>query len=236
MTTLGDFLRDLSRIELSGSAFGNSGAGSIQGARLAATVALINDGLLHLHSALMLKEGSVIVEMKGNTTHYELDSRFAESRYDPLQVAYPYIKDSIGQPFADDVLKIVEVTGQDGRNWPINASGHARAVFVTQGVNVLQIPQPLDAVAIAVRYRAAHAPLREDAPDAPLQLPRTLHAPLRAFVAAGLYRAMPVESGQQQAALYEARYAQAVAEVAASDALSSSHIRASCRFCANGWV
>jgi|GEM_PF-6840805 len=236
MTTLGDFLRDLSRIELADSAFGNSGAGSIQPARLPMIVALCNDGLLHLHSALMLKEGSVIVEMKDNITHYELDSRFAESSYDPLQVPYPYIKDTAENPFADDVLKIVEVTGQDGSNWPLNAAGHARAVFVTQGVNVLQIPQPLDGFALAVRYHAAHALLRPDDLQAALHLPRALHALLRAFVAAGAYRLMTMEGAQQISARHEARFAQALAAAVAGDALSTSHIRASDRFADNGWV
>jgi len=60
-------------------------------------------------------------------------------------------------------------------------------------VNVLQIPQPVEGYAIAVRYRAAHAPLREDALDAPLHLPRALHGALRAFVASRALRAMNIE-------------------------------------------
>jgi len=235
-----DFLQQLSWTHLANIATGLSGNGAIDPAKVPMLVALVNEGLVDLHARLMLKEGNCIVEMKDNITRYELSSRFAESSYDPLLVPYPYIKDSKEQPFADDVLQIVDVVDQHGQHCPLNYEGHPLAVFVTAAANVLQVPAPRDGVALGISYRAAHDRIPcdsvPDALQADIHLPPQLLPALADFVAARVFRPMHIEHAQQAAMMHMAQYQAQVQALVAADAFSLSHMRTSERFAKNGWV
>jgi len=233
---LKDFLEELSWGEFSNIHLGLDGVGGIDPAKVPLVVAILNDGLVQMYSQFMLKEGNVLIEMKDNITHYLLDSKYAESRYDPLLVAYPYIKDTIEDPFKDDVLKILEVVDQDGTHYPINNHEHSFGVFITDKLNVLQIPKPRDGVGLGIRYQAAHARLDADSLDDELSIPLPLRAALKYYIASRIYRAMNGETSLGVASVYEAKYKEVLAEVSMSDSLSTSEVRATDKFTLRGWV
>jgi len=229
-------LEQLSRVELPNIAVGNEGSGAVDPAKVPILAMITNDGLLEMYGEMCLREGCVILEMKGHVTRYTLSSQFAESSYDPLAIDFPYIKDSIESPFKDDVLRVLEVVDQYGRHWPVNDHSAPLAVFVAQAPHVLQIAQPIDGVAIGIRYQAAHAPLSADDLQADIVLPAPLLPALRAFVAASVFRGMAIESAQATAAVHEARYHSIMARMRALDGMNTSQSRGERRFEERGWV
>jgi len=233
---LKDFLEELSWGEFSNIALGNEGSGVIAPEKIPLVVAILNDGLVQMYSQFMLKEGNVLVEMKDNITYYVLDSKYAESSYDPLMVAYPYIKDTKEDPFRDDVLKILEVIDQDGNHYPINNHDHPFGVFITDKLNVLQIPKPKDGVGLGVRYQAAHEKLDAENLEGELSIPLPLRAALKYYIASRIYQNMNMEGALRTSSVYESKYKELLAQVTLTDSLSTSEVRAADKFTLRGWV
>jgi len=233
---LKQFLEELSWGELSNLHLGLDGVGAIDPAKVPLLVSIINDGLVQMYSQFMLKEGNVLVELKDNITYYVLDSKYAESSYDPLVVAYPYIKDTVENPFKDDVLKILEVIDQDGTHYPINNHDHPNGVFITDKLNVLQVPKPRDGVGLGIRYQAAHERLDADDLEGELSLPLPLRAALKYYIASHIYRNMNKEESLRTSSIYEAKYKELLASVTITDSLSVSEVRAADKFTTRGWI
>ena len=120
-------------------------------------VANINLALTALHTRFYLKTKEVIVQQYEQIQTYTLHSRYAESNTESLE-PIKYIKDSIYQPFIDDVLKIEQVFDEGGVEVKLNDENDYFSVF-TPSFNTIQIPYNHPDNSIAVVYRANHEKL-----------------------------------------------------------------------------
>lgn len=221
--------------ELSNISMAINGSGGIQEQDQPKIINYANEALIRLYSRFNLREKDVLVEMVEHITNYHLISRFAETKYNPDVEPYPYIKDLPREPFADDVIKILSVFDSLGCELPLNDPESPHSVFTPQA-NVLQVPNPIEGVALSVHYQAKHAVLSESCQSEEIQLPDVLHGALTSFIAYKVYSHMNTQEattrGQEHFAIYE----QIANSVTESDTVSTSISATNSRFHKRGWI
>lgn len=184
-----------------------------------------NEALLTLCSRFVLIEKDMLVEMREATTNYHLLKRYAISQYDESNPAdrwnLPYIMDTIGEPFEEDVIKILSVYNSFGIKLPLNDLDNVLSVFNPQST-VLQVPFPIAGQALAIEYQAKHPTLDHCECEDEIQLPDVLHRALKAYIASKMFMHMNTQEstakGQEHSLTYEA----ICLEVVEKDLVSSS--------------
>jgi hypothetical protein len=226
-----ELFRDLALGELSNLAM--SEGGTITMEHRPKIITYTNEGLLALYSKFVLSEKDMLVEMREGVTNYHLLKRYAMSQYDPENPPerwyLPYIIDSIGEPFQEDVIKILSVYTSFGQKLPLNDLEDNRSVFNPQGT-VLQVPFPIPGQALALEYQARHPILGHcDCEQDELLLPDVLHAALRAFIAWKTFMHMNTQEstakGQEHQMNYEGQCLDAVEKDLVSTSSSTTNVR-----------
>lgn len=185
-----DLLTELSYGELSNLSIGNSGDGTVETKNVPKLIVHINDALLHIYSHFVLNTKTLILEQIAGVTNYHLIKKFAES-YD--EVPEPYIKDTPGEPFLDDVIKVLSVFNEHVREVALNDKGNALSLF-TPAPQLLQVPSPRRGMPLYVVYQARHKVLNLTDIEQEIIVPFVLEPALRAFVAHKVFSNM---SGQE---------------------------------------
>jgi hypothetical protein len=225
----------LSYGELSNLSMAMNGAGTIQEQDQPKIITYANEGLIRLYSRFNLREKDVLIEMIEHITNYHLISRFAETKYDPDVEPFPYIKDLPNEPFCDDVIKVLSVYDTLGRELPLNDAEHCESLFTPQA-NVLQVPKPIEGVALGVHYQAKHPPLSEQRAEDEILLPEVLHGALTAFIAYKVYSHMNTQESAARGQEHFTMYTAIVQSVADSDTASTSVSTTNSRFQKRGWI
>lgn len=225
----------LSYGELSNLAMAMNGAGTIQEQDQPKIINYANEGLIRLYSKFCLREKDILVEMVEHITNYHLNSRFAETKYDPNVEPYPYIKDLPNEPFTDDVIKVLSVFDTLGNELPLNDAEQCDSVFTPQA-NVLQVPKPLEGVALSVHYQAKHPTLSEQRQEDEILLPDVLHGALTAFIAYKVYSHMNTEGATARGQEHYTMYTTLVQSVEETDTASTSVSSTNSRFQKRGWI
>lgn len=151
-----ELFRNLSYGEFSNTALGNSGNGTITEDKYPQILIYTNEGLLRLYSRFMLSEKTLLLEEVPHITNYHLKRQFAESSQS--DEPWKYIKDLPGEPFEEDVIRILEVFDHRGTRRPLNDSDLSESLFTPQP-DVLQIPHPKNGAPTSLSYQARHKPL-----------------------------------------------------------------------------
>lgn len=188
---LSAFLQGLSYAEFSNLAVGEQGSGDIQERRLPAVVSSVNMALLRIYSKFLQHHRTVQVKKLGGKTSYVMLSKFAES----TGAVDPYIMD-LGDPFTDDIIKIVSVTYPVQDTTAILDKGDSRLWSQPTIVVPRTITVPYDIPTgqlIDVRYRASH-PVVSIEEDTELTCPPAALEALSAYVAYKEYMAMNTET------------------------------------------
>lgn len=178
-----ELFRLLSYGELSNLDLSVEGSGSIKKERQPQLINYINEGLLKLHSRFPLIQKNLIVELQSTIITYPLKLEYAESV--GSDVEYPFIKDRPDQPFAGDVIKILEVHSSCGSELPLNDKGNPHSLFTPQP-DVLQVPYPKAGLVLGVQYQARHPLLLvqgRDLLEQKIEIPFFLEAALQNYVA-----------------------------------------------------
>ncbi|MFX9003598.1 hypothetical protein ABTN42_18910, partial [Acinetobacter baumannii] len=78
-------------------------------------IAQVNMGLAELHKRFMLKRKTLTLQALDDVIRYPLLSKYAESKGAEL----PYILDK-DEPFSDDIIEILSVHDENGRELALN--------------------------------------------------------------------------------------------------------------------
>lgn len=202
-------------------------------------VTYLNAGLLELYSRFVLKESDMIIEMREGVTNYHLLKRYAMSQYNednpPDRWHLPYIMDNVGDPFPEDVIKILSVYNSFGMKLPLNDLENCLSVFAPQST-VLQIPFPIPGQAVTLEYQARHTVLDHCDCEAEIILPDVLHGALRSYIAWKMMSHMNTQEmtakGQEHSMMFES----ACVDVVEKDLVNTSSSTTNVRFHKRGWV
>lgn len=237
---LSELFKRLSYGELSNLAVSQEGSGVITPAKVPQLVSYTNEALLRLYSRFLLRERSVVIEQVAQITSYELKAKNAERHEPPAR--YPFIKDALGEPFEDDVLKILEAHDSFGREFVLNDASRSDSLF-TPFPNVLQVPKPVDGAAISILYQARHPVLADVVGPGvtsvlaqEVDIPPTLEGALQAMIAAMVFSHM---NGQENVAKSQEflSWAEVVCnEVEQKDLVSQSNSTSKHKFEQRGFV
>lgn len=165
-----DLYRQLSYAELSNLAVAVDASGTIKEAKRPQVIQLANDGLKRLHTLLLIREGSTILERVPGQEDY------------PLVPSAPYLDPS----FDDIVLKIHGAYDRYGCPILLNDAQHRWALSTTAS-NVLRIPENFYEDTLEVVYRAGHPSLDPNDLEQEIELPGGLEEALRAYIAAKMF-------------------------------------------------
>lgn len=229
---LKDYLTELSYKELSNLALSDNGSGTIKPDRIPFVVSCINEALLRLYSKFMLKEGSLIVELRRELSEYNLNSRHA---YSTGFSSDKYIIDG-EHPFLDDLIKILEVYDGHGIHIPLNNASNSMSVF-TPRPDVLQVPNPsLYGGVLSLTYQARHPVLDyQKRPYQLIELPDNLMGALSSYVAYSVYNCLNTEEATAAAQKYMQMYVALVQEATEMDTIGTTISQDNVRFSQNGW-
>lgn len=233
---LNDLFQDLALGELSNMAMSENGT-IIPDKRINITN-YANEGMLALCSRFILIERTMLIEMREAKTNYHLLRRYAMSQYSednpPDRFDLPYIFDSVGEPFEEDVIKILSVYNSFGQRIPLNDLNDPLSVFSPQST-VLQVPYPIPAQALTLEYQAKHRKLDHCDCDMEIELPEVLHRALKAYIASKAYMHMNTQEmtakGQEHSLTYEA----ICLEVVEKDLVNTSSQTTNTKFAKRGF-
>lgn len=190
-------------------------------------VKLANDGLLALCSKFVLIQRDMMIEMREALTNYHMLKRYAMSQYNedspPDRFNLPYIVDNIGEPFQEDVIKILSVYNSFGQKMPLNDLNQPASVFTPQG-NVLQVPFPIPGQALTLEYQAKHPKLDHCECDDEIFLPDVLHTALSAYVAGKVFMHMNTQENTAKGQEHMMNYETICQDVIDKDLVSTSTV------------
>lgn len=217
--TLQELFKRLSFGPFSNIALGGEGDGTILLAKQPAVISAINDAMIRLHARFVLIEREVILQQSEIITNYEISSANAVSTAaDPA-----YVIDTVGDPFLNDIIKIMSVYDGQGCQLPLNRENDCHSLFTPQ-VNVLQVPKPIEGQPLHVLYQAKPVPLALDpiSLNAEIVIPTVLEEALMSYVAYKIYNGMNGQEHKAIGAEHLTMYDNQCMEVIDRDLVSSS--------------
>lgn len=199
-------------------------------------LAAINEGLVRLHGRFPLKTNSCIVEMKEGRTDYPLHSKYAYSRYTKptLAVQYPYIMDGFDKPFQDDVIKVLTVFDNGGKQRSLNDDSDPRSIF-TPRPDTIQCMRPRHLEAVNVTYQAKHPVLTGEDAEQEVDLADTLMTALYNWVGYRYHTGLNTPEANGKAAEFLQTYESICGEVVEYDLVNGSISTTETKFEKRGW-
>lgn len=226
MKLLSDLYTDLSNEHLSNTAVGGEGSGVIREQDRPKIVGYANEALLRLHSRFVLRQNEVLVKMFEHITQYHLLKKFAQSQQQPETEGFFYIQDLTGEPFEEDVIKVLEVWGSGGYQYALNDPEDRWSLY-TPKFNLLQVPYPVKDGALSLVYQAKHPILDVQRPEDEIDVPDVLYGALKAFIAYSVFSHMNTQEStaksQEHLATYEAICAEAIDRDLVNTSISSTN-------------
>ena len=180
-------------------------------------VALINQCLKIIYTTFYIKEDQVIVDLYDHIARYELSSKFAKTNTDPAYAHNPkYISDSTIEPFTDNVVKILTVFDELGREKFLNDDAEYYSVHTLTNTTLMH-PYPDGENTLAITYQALHPKLILPA-TAPtvglkidqveLELPVMFHNLVALYVGSKINVMLDDQNRMGQGAFYSSKYNQ----------------------------
>lgn len=191
-----ELFQKLSYGEFSNLSLSSEGSGSIAAGKKGKVVDYLNSALTKLYSRFVLAEKMILIEQVAGIEDYRLSSKFAVSNVSAPPGTELYIKDSLSDPFEDDLIKVLAVYDAAGTTLPLNDPDDPASVFTPKPL-VLQVVDAIDGAPLQVIYQAKHVLIPDGDDDAEIEIPDVLEMALRAYVAHLGYFHM---NGQEHAA------------------------------------
>jgi hypothetical protein len=230
--TLDHFLKELALGNLRSVASMDGGIGEFSEDRKIEIVAQINAGLLRLCSDMPLKTDEVLIAPVLGRSMYPLESRYALSAVGSAEDRF--IIDSPSRPFQDNVLKILQVFGEDGREIPMNIDGVSPVVF-TPTPTSLQIASFDDGFKLSAICQIEHGALSHELLEDEIDIPRVLHPALKEFVAWKVFGGMAGEENKNKARSHFRGFEDCLERVSTKDLTNMSAVAEISKFTARGF-
>ena len=246
---LQEIFNQLTYGELSQLSIGGGEAGAIAPANYDRVLAHINLALTALYKRFPLKENRVMIELQPGRLTYPVHSKYAvngRNSREPVR----YIKDTVAEPFRDDIHKIERVYSSSGLEFGLNdledpLSMHTPTATVLRvPANIVTPPVDLDeqlrTATLEVVYRANHAIIVGDGVDldpeaVEVELPYSHLEPLLYFVAARVHTPTGMSNETNMGNTYAAKYEQSCMEIETRN-LRVDNVSQPDRLTRNGWV
>jgi hypothetical protein len=155
MQKLSQIFEQLTQGELSQVSMGGAAAGEIGDEQYRSVGNHVMLGLTSLYKRFDLKRGQLIIELQSDRIVYPLHSKFAVEGKNSLELVR-YIKDTPDDPFLDDIIKILTISGDSGYAFNLNDYTDHFSI-VTPTMNSIRVP--IDVVnpgtELAKEYRTA---------------------------------------------------------------------------------
>lgn len=233
---LNEFFRQLALGEVSNLSLAEND--TIIPERRPQVVVALNEGLLKLYSKFVLKESDLLIEMREAVTNYHMVKKYAMSQYNednpPDRWNLPYIVDNLGEPFPDDVIKILSVYNSFGVKLPLNDLENNMSLHTPEG-KTLQVPFPIAGQALAVEYQAKHAPMDHCNCNDEIDLPEVLESALKSYVAGKIFMHMNTQENTAKGQEHMMNYETSCIEVIEKDLVSSSYSNTNTKFHKRGF-
>lgn len=154
---ISSLFKKLSYGELSNLAISNSGSGTILEAKYPQLIDYANEALTALYSRFLLSEKELIIEQVAEETRYNLTSKYAVFGGADSGVEHHYIIDQTEAHFKDDLIRVLEVWGTNGK-FVLNDQAFEHSLYTPTPL-LLQVPYPIDGEPLSVVYQAKHPAL-----------------------------------------------------------------------------
>lgn len=146
-----------------------------------AVVFNLNQGLTNLFSRLVLREKELLIQRVDPVTYYYLRKEFALSN-DDSTAPLKYIDDSATGDYEEDLIKILSVYDDEGKEVPLNDETQSLSVF-TPEFDCLQITAVHKNTTFSVVYQAKHDVIIGTDPCDQIHIPPYLEEALILYVA-----------------------------------------------------
>lgn len=197
-------------------------------------VLALNSALSRLYRRFVLKQKDILVAMQKDITFYHLRKEFAEQSYDPSSGNRPYILDLGREKYEEDIIKVVSVFNNMGRELPINDETQWGSVMLPQD-KVLQVPFPKEGDVLSVAYQAQHPKVKCGDEGDVIELPDQLHDALFAYIGHHVYTGLNTEGAMAAAMAHKGMYEELCGEIENRDTLQQTVTLANGRFDLGGW-
>lgn len=230
---LSQLLKELSYSEFSNLAVGEKGSGEIAEHRIPSVVTAINGALLRIYSKFLQHHKTAVIKKLEGKLEYVISSAYSESE----GATDPYVMDA-GNPFKDDILKIVGVSYQDpATNEFLDVDRRFRAKPITVNVpRTVYLPAEVPVGELLwVKYRASH-PVVDFEEDTFIEAPPSAFEAIKAYVAYKEYSAMNTETGVTKGQEYLAAFNALCNELVDRDTIGVTEDNQDNRFQNRGFV
>lgn len=225
-----ELFRRLSLGELSNISMGNDGAGTIKTADKPKIIMHANEALKKFFTRFVLRERTVILDTVEGISDYLIDSSNSVSNGGETT----YVRDSVEDPYTDDLVRILDVTTSFGQDLTINNAYDELSVF-TPRPNLIQVPYPLQGSALGINYQVKATLLVDGDETQVVDVPELLEKALTSFIAGQVYSGMNSQEALMKSQEHLARYEAICQEMEEFDLLSVSRASNYNKFFANGW-
>lgn len=232
---LEDLYQRLSYGELNNLSLAAEGSGSILDAAQPRIVMYANEAMIRLYTTFILRTNSVILTPLDHVTSYHLKKRFAFSQRAESDEDFLYIQDLDDEPFAEDVIKVLEVFDGAGQVVPLNDAEQPNSVFTPQAL-MLQVPTAWNGQVLSLLYQASHPTLDVSDPHSIIDLPEVLHGALTAFIAHKIYSHMNTAESSAKANEHMNTFMGICTDVVEKDLVATSILQSNSRFHKRGWI
>ena len=234
-----ELFRQLSLGELSNLSISADGTGTIKPEQHEKIILYTQTGLDKLYGKFLLLEKQLTITPLSGLMRYPLLAKHSIYGREPTELSDPFIIDTEGEPFEEDVVKVLSAYDQDGRTVLLNDESAGFSLF-TPAPQVIQYPREIPSwvsiTSLVVTYQAKHPRLLVADLDQEFDLPSVLETALRYFIAGSVYSHMNGEANTAKGLEFMAHYESSCAEVVDRDLVSQSGSAANHRFQRNGWI
>ena len=172
---------------------------------------LTNRILKIIYTKFFIKEDQVHIDLYDHIMNYELSSAFAKTNTDPQYINNTkYISDSIVTPFTDNIVNIIAVYDELGREKFLNDSSEYWSLHTLTNTTITH-PYPDKENTIAVSYQALHPKIilpNVISPnfDIPLEVPTVFHNLISLYIGSKIQVNLHKEARMAEGQFYYGKY------------------------------
>lgn len=230
-----DLFTRLSYGPFSNLSIGMDGSGTIADATKPKIITHLNDALTQLYSRFVLSEDDLLINQDDGIRYYHLTPEFAASNVDAPLGQVQYIVDTPEDPFTGNVIKVLVVRDQYGREMDLNDPTGSNPIYTPQPL-LLQVPSPELDAPLGVVYQASHPLIGISDYAAKISVPRVLEPALISHIAYQVYSNMNSSESSAKASEHLSIYESVCSSIEDKDLVNNTYSMSNVRFEKRGWV